>query len=117
MNYRVAQIAHQTPLSKRIVDRIATFIDLPGDREDYVLHRTGAGRGQKSGGAWTWTLDYIGYADRQNARAMAFSIGSQWPASKLDYTPFVVQKSMSNGHDLGTYECVPANMARPEARR
>lgn len=121
MNYRIAQIAHQTPLAKRVVAKlVAQGVELPGDQEDYVIRRTGAGSGQKSGGAWVWTLDYIGYSDRDKARARAWSIGSCWPASNFDlkHTKMVAQRVVySGGTQSGDIEVVPLQIARPPGRR
>jgi hypothetical protein len=62
----------------------AAGAEFAGDDDLYFIRRLYPGSGQRSGGAWSWSLDYNEAHDRDvSIRAVAFNTGSQWPVTEL----------------------------------
>ncbi len=72
-----------TILSRRLMAALrAAGADLQGDDDLYFIQRLYPGAGQRSGGAWAWSLGYPSYLEN-NIRAVAMNVGSQWPVTYL----------------------------------
>lgn len=73
-----------TLTSRKLVALLrAAGADLEGDDAMYAIHRLRPGAGQRSGGAWSWCLEYPTWVGESRISAVAANTGSIWPVKDL----------------------------------
>lgn len=85
-------------LAVKIAKRLVEMGELDGEVYDLdasEIHRTRAGHWQRSGGAWSWSLELT----RLDGGLVYDSFGSQWPAT--DCARAVVWDFYTTGTDKG----------------
>ena len=73
-----------TITSRKLVAALrAAGADLEGDDAMYVIRRLYPGAGWRSGGAWSWSLEYPTWVGESAISAVAANTGSIWPVKDL----------------------------------